>query len=385
MLAAPAFGDDWPQFRGPRGDGVTERGRLAAVGMGEPRVAWEAHVGIGYASVAVVGERLYTAGWEAGRTTVHCLDACTGKPIWQRRYTIGRYDRQHEGGPAGTPAVDDGRVYHLSREAELICLRAADGTPLWSRRLGEQLGVALPRFAFTGSPIVHGDQVLVDVGRIVALDKVSGDLLWQSDDHGAAYSSPRPFTWRGRAMVAAFPQAGLVVVDRDNGQEHAVHPWTNPYGNNAVVPVIDLDRLYVSSGDNVGGIMLEMTPEGLAVVWKAPAFRNKMATPVLIDGHLYGFDMAVLKCLDAEDGTVRWSQRGLGKGTLTAAGRTLIILSEEGELLLGDASPTRFEIRARASVLDHDACWTVPVLAHGRFYCREPTGRLVCVRLTSSQ
>ncbi len=380
LLASTAIADHWPQFRGPHGDGIALHGAITADFQGgEARVAWNGDVGVGYSAVAVVNGRLYTAGWAEGHTTVHCLDARTGDPIWQQRYPIDQYDRQHQGGPAGTPAVAGDRIYHLSREAELFCFRATDGAPQWSRRLMEQLGVERPRFAFTGSPIVHGDLVFVDVGRIAAVHRVSGELVWQSDDYGAAYSSPRLFSWQGRAMLAAFPQAGLVVLDRHTGREVATHPWTNPWGNNAVVPVLDDDRLFVSSGDNIGGVMLKLTTSGLTIAWKAPMFRNKMATAVLIDGHLYGFDVAVLKCLDVTDGSVKWTHRGLGKGTITALENTLVVLGEKGELLVADATPAGFVGRHIADILDPGPCWTVPVVAAPYVYCRGADGRLVAV------
>lgn len=378
--AVPIADADWPQFRGTRGDGVsTETGWSERFGDGAPRVAWERRIGVGYASVSVADGRLYTAGWSEGDGTIHCLDAVSGDEIWAHRYPIARYDRQHKGGPAGTPATHDGRVYALTRDAELLCLDAAKGGVLWSRRLMDEFGVEHPRFAFTGSPVVHGDHVYVDAGCIAAFDKATGAPVWRTKNYGPAYSTPVPFEVDGRSLIAAFPREGAVVLDRATGAEHGMHPWLNPYGNNAVVPVIDGRRVLVSSGDDVGAVMLEVTDDGLDVIWESRKFRNKMATSVLLDGHLYGFDVAVLRCLDVRDGTAKWAQRGLGKGTLMAAGDRLIVLTEDGELVTARATPTAFEVLDRAKVLDAGQCWTVPVLSNGRIYCRGADGQLVCV------
>ena len=371
---------DWPQWRGADGSGVSiETEWVDRFGPGGPRVLWERQVGVGYASVSVLDGRLYTAGWTDGEDIIYCMDAESGKPSWQDSYSMKRYDRQHEGGPAGTPAVSGDRVYTLSREANLFCLNAETGKILWRKDLMSQFGTELPRFAFTGSPAVYGDTLFVDVGRIIAFDKVSGDVVWQSRDYGSAYSTPVLLEVGRRRLLAAFPQYGLVVLDASTGLERAVHEWKNPYGNNAAMPVVDGNRIFISSADDVGGVLLELADQGLRDVWHDRQMRNKMATSVLWNDHLYGFDKAVLKCVDMADGTFKWSQRGLGMGSLIAAGGKLIVLSEDGELIIAEAAPQSFNVRARAKVLDAPHCWTAPVLADGRIYCRSSVGQLVCV------
>jgi len=371
---------DWPQWRGADGTGVSrDTDWVERFGPGGPRVLWEGHVGVGYASVSVLDGRLYTAGWTDGHDVVYCLDAESGETLWTHRYPMNRYNKQHDGGPAGTPAVCGGRVYTLSREADLICLHAETGKVLWSKDLMEQFGAQLPRFAFTGSPVVYGDALYVDVGRIIAFDRVGGDLLWRSKDYGAGYSTPVLLEVDRRRLLAAFPQHGLVVLDASTGTERAAYEWKNPYGNNAAMPVVNGNRIFISSADDVGGVLLELADESLRAVWQNREMRNKMATSVLLDGHLYGLDKAVLKCVSMADGAVKWSQRGLGMGSLIASAGKLIVMSEDGELIIADAAPRSFDVRARAKVLDAPRCWTAPVLAGGRIYCRSSVGQLICL------
>ena len=393
--ATSSTGGGWPQWRGADGSGVsTETGWLDRFGPDGPRVLWEVRVGVGYASVSVLGGRLYTAGWtgpgekgrfysqdvfDEGYDVVYCLDAESGETLWTYQYPMQRYNRQHDGGPAGTPAVSGDRVYMLSREADLICLHAQTGEVLWSKDLRSQFGAQLPRFGFTGSPVVYGDTLFVDVGRIIAFDKVDGDLVWQSRDYGSAYSTPVLLEVNGRRLLAAFPRYGLVVFDAATGLEYTAHEWKNPYGTNVAMPIVDDNRIFISSADNVGGALLELTDQGHRVVWHNRQMRNKMATSVLWKGHLYGFDRAVLKCVSIADGTDKWSIRGLGMGSLIVSAGKLIILTEDGELIIAEAAPQSFEVRARANVLDAPRCWTVPVLADGRIYCRSSGGQLVCL------
>ena len=125
--------------------------------------------------------------------------------------------------------------------------------------------------------------------------------------------------------------------------------------------------------------MLQLADRGLDVIWTNREMRNHMATCVLIDGYLFGFDEAVLKCLLWKTGEVQWSQRGLGKGSLMAADGKLIVLSDGGELLVADASREGFRPQARAKILNAQNCWTVPVLVDGMIYCRSSLGQLVCL------
>ena len=104
---------------------------------------------------------------------------------------------------------------------------------------------------------------------------------------------------------------------------------------------------------------------------------NKMTGCVLVDGLLYGFDDAVLRCLDLA-GEERWSERGLGKGTLIASDSRLIVLSEDGELMIAPTGSTGFTPTDRTRVFEEGVCWTTPVLANGLLYLRSSTGELVC-------
>jgi outer membrane protein assembly factor BamB len=104
---------------------------------------------------------------------------------------------------------------------------------------------------------------------------------------------------------------------------------------------------------------------------------------VLLDGFVYGSDgdttgTPTLRCLEWKTGEVRWKHEGVGSGGLMAVDGKLLILTEDGELLVAPASPEGFKPSARAKVLD-GKCWTMPVLANGRIYCRNAAGELVCV------
>ena len=132
---------------------------------------------------------------------------------------------------------------------------------------------------------------------------------------------------------------------------------------------------------------MKVRPGAPQVLWRQRALANHVSSCVLYRGHVYGFHgqvggRGVLTCLDAGNGNVLWTQRGMGTGSLMAAGGKLIIMSERGELIVARASPARFEMLARARVL-RGTCWTMPVLAGGRIYCRSARGMLVCLDVSA--
>ncbi len=373
-------GQDWPQWRGPHGDGMSrETDWQASFPDSGPSVLWSVDVGLGYASVAVADGRVYTAGWRDGKDTVYCLDAKSGKIIWDRGYPASRYDSHTQGGPSGTPAVDGDRVYNLSPDGRLLCLNTKDGSVHWAKTVTDQFGAKIPRWGIAGSPIVLGKVVFVDVGLIIAFNKNTGEVIWKTKDYGSAYSTPRPFKRGGRQWLAVFPKFGLVLLDASTGKEITKYPWPTHADVNAATPVIQGDHFFISSGYNTGGALLRLQGRKLQLVWEDKVMRNHMATCVLIDGHLYGIDDNRLRCLDAATGEVKWSDTSVGKGTLTAANGKLIVLSDRGDLMFADASPQAFDPVARTKVLDDEKCWTVPVLAHAKIYCRSGSGELVSI------
>jgi outer membrane protein assembly factor BamB len=159
--------------------------------------------------------------------------------------------------------------------------------------------------------------------------------------------------------------------------------WLTRYGVNSADPIVVGDQVFLSSGYNKGCAVLQMGTAAPTEVWRNKNMRTQLNACVHLEGFLYGIDgdtstSNALRCVEWKSGTVRWSFDGVGCGALMVADGKLIVLSEQGELLVGAASPKGFTPTARTKVLD-GKCWTVPVLANGRIYCRNAAGDLVCV------
>lgn len=383
--SSAALAEDWPRWRGPQLTGISqEKGWLDQWPREGPPVVWKASVGVGFSSVAVAQGRLYTMGHKDGKDTVFCLDAISGKPIWSHSYEAALGDLNFEGGPAATPTVHDGAVYTLSRWGDLFCFDAAKGQVRWSRNLAKEDNARAPTWGFSGSTLVHDKLLLLNVGQAgMALDKDTGKLVWTSGDEEAGYSTPIPFQ-RGKEWFALVSSgAGFTAVNVATGKALWEYRWLTRYGVNSADPILAGDQVFISSGYNKGCALLQTGDGEPKEIWRNKNLRNQFNSSVLLDGFLYGIDgdtttTTSLRCIELKTGAVRWSKDGLGSGSVTAADGKLIVLSDEGELLVAPASSKGFTPTARAKVLD-GKCWTVPALANGRIYCRNAAGDLVCL------
>jgi outer membrane protein assembly factor BamB len=382
-LTSTLRADDWPQWRGPNHDGVSmETGWTSQWSSGGPKQLWKHNVGISCSSVAVVKDRVFTMGNQNDTDTVWCYDAKSGALIWKHSYANPLDPHQFEGGSGATPTVDGDFVFTLSRAGHLFCLNARDGKPVWAKHLVKDLGGKVPTWGYSGSPLVVGELLILDVGApggtTMALNKKSGSVVWKSGNGDASYGTVSPFKHDGKDCLASFTAFGLVVSATTDGKELARFPWKTSYDVNAATPIISGDKIFISSGYGKGCALVQFNGNSLKSLWENRKMRNHFNSSVLWKDHLYGFDESKLTCLDFATGNEKWTQDGLGKGSLMIADGKLIIQSERGDLVIAEASPAAFKELARAKVLK-DRCWVVPVLANGHIYCKNNNGDLVCL------
>ncbi|MCA9118875.1 MAG: PQQ-binding-like beta-propeller repeat protein [Planctomycetaceae bacterium] len=379
--------EDWPNWRGPNRNGVSdeESWRVDWPTTGPP-IQWKANVGTGFSSVVVSKGRAFTVGNRDNTDTVFCLEADSGKVLWQHSYESPLNDKFFEGGPTATPTVDGERVFTLSQAGDLFCFAVTTGDILWSKNIANEADVRAPGWGFGGSPVVHDDKLLLAVGEAgTAVDKTTGELLWSSDDKDAGYATPHLLKHDGNWLMLVASGKYFHAVDVDTGQERWRHKWLTRFGCNAADPIVVAQTVFISSGYNRGSALLRFTAGEPEEVWKTKEYQNQFSSSVLLDGYLYGVDgdttgERTLKCIELKTGEVQWSHEGFGSGALIAAGKRLIILSETGELVIADASPVAFRQVTRGSVLE-GKCWTAPTLANGRVYCRSADGEVACVDL----
>ncbi len=377
----------WPMFRGPRGDGVTaEADWTHAWPDGGPKIVWKARVGNGYASMAVVGGRLYTMGNRDKQDTAWCLDALTGAEVWRFSYpsTPDGYP-----GPRATPTVDGGRVYIVSRHALMHCLDAATGKVIWRQDLTKTIGARFQMHGYSSSPVVFGDLLIVEAGAkdgaVAALDKATGALVWKSGEGEPGYSTPVLYEKAGETAcrIAVFMADGLIGLDAKSGRQLYRFPFPVKFNHAIASPIVAADRVFISAGYGAGAALVDISAEPPRAVWKSIEFSNQFASSVLYKGYLYGFDgdnerQPFLKCVELATGKVMWSKDGFLRGSVLLAGERLIVLCGAGDLAVVEASPEGCKELARSKVLT-GVCWTPPVLMNGLIYCRTQDGVLVCV------
>ncbi|MFM8469261.1 MAG: PQQ-binding-like beta-propeller repeat protein [Limisphaerales bacterium] len=385
-LASPVAAQDsfdWPQWRGPKRNGVSaEKGFLTSWPKDGPPRVWAAKVGVGFSSVSVAAGRLYTMGNVSDVDHVMCLDTTSGKLVWDYKYPCTAADPNGYPGPRCTPTVDGNLVFTVSRNGHLLCMNAANGALVWSKRIIDDFAGFIPQWGFAGSPLVEGELLILETGAsgrsVVALEKKSGRVVWANGNLAAGYSSPIAFDLARDRAVAVFSAGGLTGRAVSNGRVLWHFNWRTSYDVNAATPVIFEDKIFISSGYGSGCALLQMSANGIQQVWSNKNMKNHFNACVLWQGHLYGFDESQLRCLDVITGAVKWSTQTYGKGSLMLADGRLILYGERGRLGLAEASPTGFRELASAQVLGGNSTWAPPVLANGRIYCRSGVD-LVCL------
>ncbi len=390
-LAAPALAHaqsesfDWPQWRGPKRNGVSaEKDYIAQWPKEGLRRVWPGKVGIGYSGVSVVGGRLYTMGNVSDVDHVMCLDVNNGKLLWDYKYPCLAADLNGYPGPRCTPTVDGNLVFSVSRNGHLLCLSAITGALVWNKHLVNDFGGVVPQWGYAGSPLVEGDLLILETGAanrsVMAFDKKNGRVMWSNGNFAAGYASPIAFDLARDRALAVFSAGGLTGRAVSNGRVLWHYNWHTSYDVNAATPIVFEDKIFVSSGYGSGCALLQVTANSVRAIWSNKNLRsNFVSTSVLWQGHLYGFDEGgLLRCLDVITGAVKWSTPSFGKGSLMLADARLLVYGERGRLSLVEAAPDGFRELAAAQVFGVNSSWVPPVLANGRIYCRSLSD-LVCL------
>jgi outer membrane protein assembly factor BamB len=389
----PTLAEDWPCWRGPRRDGIArETGLLKKWPQSGPRQLWRAELSGGFSSVAVADGRVFTQTKQKNQEAVVCLDAATGKDIWRYHYDCdygafrtftGGGRPQARTGPRATPTVEDGRVYTLGATGILLCLEAKTGKRIWQQDLLKIAGMDVPTHGYCGSPLVLGDRIYLNPGgskgkSIAALDKKDGTVVWQALDDPVGYACPVWAEVGSSSQVIFFTGAGVVGVDPKDGRLLWRFPWKTRPPLHIATPIYADGKVFVSSNYGSGGAVFRLTDKGEPeTVWKSLAMQNHFSTSVLFEGYLYGVSEGRLRCVEFQTGTVQWGRDGLGRGSLALADGHLIALGEYGELILARAMPAEYAEVSRCQVFDKATLtWTAPVVSGGRLFVRSENALL---------
>jgi outer membrane protein assembly factor BamB len=412
-IPAEANEQDWPQWRGLHYDAVSNETNLADSWPEEgPPVLWIKEIGQGYSSVIAVGDSIYTQTQTLTDQMVLALDANTGETIWEHHYGWPYDPGGMYPGPRATPTWVRGKLYFAAPNGLIRCLDAADGKEIWSVNVVEKFHGHGTDFGYSSSPVVEDGKVILPVGgksaSVVALDAATGETVWQSGDAPASYGTALPISFKGRHLAIVFLQNDLACFDLTAGRllwqrnysagydEHAAAPlYREPYLR-VMQPFRGGSDLYIfektseKAGSNNAQEQPVADPSLPRLVRNDKQMSNDVASSVLIDGFVYGFDLREIqsrrqrpsrgefRCMDFETGEIRWSNQAIGQASIAVADGKLFLFNDRGEAILVRATPDRCEELARTEVFRGEICWTAPCLHHGKLYLRSPT-KLACL------
>lgn len=428
FAASAAFADDWPQWRGPRRDGVwREQGVMEKFPAGGPKVLWRADVGPGFSGPAVAEGRVYLTDRPAkgdeqiklgsfsrneyqATERVLCLDAGEGRVLWTHHWPCG-YKIAYGTGPRATPTVAGGRVYVLGAMGDLLCLQAADGKVLWHKRLADEYEASPPIWGFACSPLVESGKVICTVGgkggTVMAFDAQTGREVWRAlAAKEVGYSSPVMCELAGRRQMVIWHAEGLAGLDAATGTVLWEAAFPARFGMSIVTPAIEGDRLAVSCQFD-GAAMFRIRPQADGTLraeqiwkastgggperkWKAEGL-NTVVSPLLLRGQcLFGMSTHGELCgLDAGTGKRLWttlqasSQKDVPKdrwGTafIVVHGDRDLVFNEKGELIIARLTPEGYTELDRARLIEPDmdsgagrkVIWSHPAYAMRSIFVR---------------
>ncbi len=418
----PNANDHWPDFLGPQRNG---RSNVTGIRTDWPLpVVWQTEIGVSYTAPTVAGARLFEYGRYGAEVQLHCRDADSGDLLWTKSHATAYSDMLgYNNGPRSTPVVSDGHVYTMSAEGLLQCRKIDNGALVWENKTSETFGVVTNFFGVGSTPVVVENLLVANIGGspagqppdvysangnvatngsgVIAFDKKTGEVKWKAADELASYASPVVATIDGVEMVLVFARGGLIAARIPDGQVLFEIPYRSAKleSVNASTPIVVGDKVFLSETYELGSALLQVTKNSAKTIWSDENRGRDMAmqlhwnTPVYHEGYLYGSSgrhsgAAELRCVNFKTGQVMWSERGLGRASLTYADNHLVCLGEDGTVRLLKATPDAYTEVARMDPVDDEGtplitpdAWVAPVIARGKLYLRG-ADRLVCFELT---
>lgn len=408
-----ATGTDWPQFRGPARDAVSqEHGLLRTWPPGGPPQLWStAALGLGFGHPAIARGRVYVMGMYVSEGRVTALDL-DGRKLWQTAYGP-EWRRGSFQGARQTPTVDDGRLFLASGNGVLYALDANAGETLWHQDLFGQDPAGIPQEGYADSPLVVDGKVIILVGSqsrlAAAFSPETGELVWESPGGPLrhAYGTLVLVDWRDRQLAVGLVQQGLVAIDVQTGElvwlddipevkldyvaTGARRTFASPpihKDGEVVRTMIDFER-----GAMIGARKIRLDPAGQhpKTIWSQPLFGVHYSGAALWDNTLYGvasFDRRAtdprledvdiaLMAVDWETGEVVGTLPfdHIGKSPLIVADGLIIAYGRRGDVTLLQVNRSSMKISGQLRVAFGEARhMTYPALSDGVLYIRHNSG-----------
>ena len=378
------------QWRGPNRDGIYhETSLLKKWPDGGPEKLFVAKdIGKGYSSAVATKESIYVTGIKDTIEYLTALDY-SGKIIWQKPY--GRCWHNTFPESRCTPTVEGNRVYVLTGMDKLTCFHAGTGDEIWSVDIHNEYDSRWDMFGVSESLLIVDEKIIVtpagEATTVIALDKMTGELVWKSESIDAHRSNMSPILIEhfGKRYVITATQTHVLGVDVENGEILWTYHYNflNEKNENTTIlansPIYLDSCLWISNGWDVKSKMLEIAPDGKSVTerFTDQTFDNQNHGVVLIDGYLYGSNFTGRNsgkwvCMNWKTGEIVWIGDFHNKGPIIYADGMLYCYEEKrGHLALVEANPKEFKIISSFRLQDGAGPhWARPTIYFGKLLIR---------------
>ena len=387
---------EWAQFRGPTGNGVSPDAKINRDWNGKPpAVLWTFRLGdSGWSNPCVGDNKVFIIDHatsdtkdadgkvtgKKGEDVVRALDLKTGKGIWSFAYPGMPQEKNGTTGPS--PALNDGKLYTVSRNLLVHCLDAATGKPIWERDCAKDFSGRPPEvtWGYNASPLVDENRLILIPGgadaAVVALDKNTGATLWKAAGSNPGYSTPIVYGSGKSKQYIAFIGEGLVGLKPETGERLWAYEWKTTYNQNSATPLVIDHRLFFASAWKMGAGLLDLSnPSSPATVWKNSEAQVRFSSPMFLDGNIYCTSMpenpGTLLCINAQTGATLWKQPGFNFGPLSAAGGALLAVEgKTGDVVLIDPNSAAYKELGRVHAAEPATAWNLAMVVDGRMYAR---------------
>lgn len=386
-LTSHSTSNSFPQFLGPNRNGILSGPTLAHDWkQSPPKELWRRAVGSAWSGFVVQGEYAITQEQRGPEELVVCYDVLTGNPRWSHA-DQSRYATTIAGeGPRATPAISDNRVYSMGGAGMFNCLELATGKIIWQTNTIAAHRAKVPEWGVACSPLVTERAVFVTVGgrnsSMVAFDKETGAVLWTSGHDDVHWSSPVRVSLDGVPQILIFSE-NVSSYDERTGKLLWHYPWRNSYPHVSVPLLLSSNRVLVSQGYGTGAELLQISRESnrwkAERLWKSIRMKSKFGTLIHRDGSVYALDDGALACIDVNTGELKWKGDRYGHGQMLLVGDLLLLMAENGDVVLLEPNPDEQRELARHKVFAAKT-WNPPALAGDVLLVRNDR-EAACLRL----
>lgn len=398
-VSSSLYAEDWPRWRGPRGDGTWQGPKLAeAFPVEGLRERWKQPVGGGYSGVIVADGRTFIMDRQPEPEELErilCFDAETGKKLWTHSYAVHYGTLDYGSGPRAAPTVFDGCVYALGAVGHVHCLAAQTGAVIWSHDCVAEYQAKIPEWGFAASPLIWNDLVVIHVaaqpdGCYIAFDRRDGRERWRCSSDPAGYATPIIAEHGGSPQMVGWTPEHVLGIALETGRVEWAFPYKVTYGVSIATPIFQKGLVFVSGyWEGSKAIRFGAMPGQVELAWEnSDTLRGLMSQPLYRDGHGYLLDKRFgLTCFELETGRKLWDDgnrmtpRGRNpQATLVWIGdrdRSLV-LNSDGELIMASLNRSGYEETSRTKLIG--PTWAHPAYAGSSIYARDDQ-QVICAEL----